>query len=78
MVLVVICTGLSNVTSCHPEAVSPVKVASASCWPPLVHRWPTWVPVFCGALVEAQPRDVAIGVRAELHADLDRPACRSR
>ena len=46
MVSAVIATGASKLTSCQPEALSLVKVASASIVPSASHRWPTWVPVF--------------------------------
>ena len=45
MVLALIATGLPKLTCCQPEAVSPLKVASASWVPSAVHRCPTWVPV---------------------------------
>ena len=48
--LAVIATGAENVTCCQPVAVSLVNVAVASSWPVLVHRWPTWVPVFVAPL----------------------------
>ena len=39
-------TGLSNVTVCQPEAVSPLNVAWARRCPPAVQRLPLWLPVF--------------------------------
>jgi hypothetical protein len=42
--------GVENDTSCHPEAVSDVKVAEASRVPLPVQRLPTCVPVFVAAL----------------------------
>jgi hypothetical protein len=45
-----IATGELNVTYCHPEAVSFVKVAVASSVPVEVHRLPVWVPVLAAAL----------------------------
>ena len=41
-----IATGLEKFTCCHPEALSPVNVALASNAPPLLHKFPTCVPVF--------------------------------
>ena len=67
-----IATGLAKLTCCQPEAVSPLKVASASWVPSAVHRCPMWVPVFPDVLVEAQAGDEAGLVGAELDADLDR------
>jgi hypothetical protein len=43
-------TGLENRTVCHPDAVSPVKVAWARSVPPEVHRAPMCVPVLVAAL----------------------------
>jgi hypothetical protein len=44
-VLAAVGTDGVKVTSCHPEPLSPVKVAEASSVPVLVHRFPTCVPV---------------------------------
>jgi len=41
-----IATAGDSETSCQPEAVSPLNVASASITPVLDHRCPTCVPVF--------------------------------
>ena len=48
--LALIATGVAKFTCCHPEAVSPVNVAVAKRLPPLVHRFPTWLPVLALAL----------------------------
>ena len=48
-------TGLEKLTCCQPEAVSPVKVAEASCWPPADQRAPTCVPVFVAPLEKRTP-----------------------
>jgi hypothetical protein len=45
-----IATGELNMTVCHPEAVSLVKVAEASSVPVELQRLPMWVPVFVDAL----------------------------
>ena len=39
-------TGEEKLTCCHPDAVSPEKVADARSWPAAVQRLPRWVPVF--------------------------------
>ena len=43
--VLVIDTGTEKVTVCHPDAVSPVKVAVASGVPLLLHSDPVCVPV---------------------------------
>ena len=43
-------TGVAKFTCCHPDPVSPVKVALANFVPVLVHRLPTCVPVLAAAL----------------------------
>ena len=50
MVLALIATGFEKLTCCHPEALSPVKLADASSVPPVLHRLPMCVPVFVLAL----------------------------
>ena len=42
--------GLAKFTRCHPEEVSPVKVAVASNCPVLVHKFPTCEPVLAADL----------------------------
>lgn len=44
------CHRVAKLTCCQPEVVSFVNVARASNQPPLVHRLPTWVPVFSSDL----------------------------
>jgi hypothetical protein len=46
----VMATGLEKLTLCQPDVDSPEKVAVASRVPDVVHRFPTWVPVFVPAL----------------------------
>ena len=43
-------TGLEKVTDCHPESLSPVKVACARRVPLVDQRLPMWVPVFADDL----------------------------
>ena len=43
--LALIATGFEKFTCCHPDALSPVKVAVASSVPVLFHRCPRCVPV---------------------------------
>ena len=50
MVPAVIATGVEKSASCHPEAVSSVKVTLARSVPVLVQRLPTWVPSLPGPL----------------------------
>ena len=45
-----IVTGLEKSTVCQPEALSLVNMAEASSVPLVLHRLPTWVPVFVDAL----------------------------
>jgi hypothetical protein len=54
-VLAVIATGVEKLTSCHPEAVSLMKVALARSVPLLVQRLPRWVPVLVLALKNRMP-----------------------
>ena len=43
-------TGVANVTSCQPEAVSAVNMAVASLTPAVDQRFATCSPVFAGPL----------------------------
>ena len=43
-------TGVAKVTVCHPEPVSPVKVAWARRVPSVLHSEPMCVPVLAAAL----------------------------
>ena len=46
VVFAVIATGEANVACCQPPALSPENLTVPSFAPAVVHRCPTWVPVF--------------------------------
>src|SRR5207249_4282571 len=48
-------TGLAKLACCHPLAVSLANVVEAISAPALVHRFPTWEPVFPPPLKNRMP-----------------------